>query len=394
MNKLLRVMALFLVWAITKVDRTLPLINHEHRSKNIMKTIVGAALLTLTSFAAFPVQGGEPTYTLTDLGAAPTGVWPFGTGVLKMGINDGGDVAAIRAIITLPGVGGVHSQALHYRHGRITLVDPYLVISPGVGAVGAYGSAVNNKGVAAAFEKDATTDSPSVPFLFNAEGKTTQLPVLLGSGRAFAINDNGYVTGLDGGVKASAGQGRSQVFLYDGRTITGIGPIADPFSGPVSGPNIGYGLNEHNDVVGVISQHAFYYNGTSIADLGTLGGKGSVAMAINTYSDIVGEADTADGNEHAFLFADGHMYDLGPGQANAINDDRLVVGQTDTPVAFLWDGEMHDLNGMIEAKDPLRGKVHLTTAQAINNRGEIVAEDCSAASATFICEIFILTPTE
>jgi probable HAF family extracellular repeat protein len=117
-------------------------------------------------------------------------------------------------------------------------------------------------------------------------------------------------------------------------------------------------------------------------------------MGINTYSEIVGGADTADGKEHAFLFADWKMYDLGLGQANAINDDRLVVGQTDPPVAFLWDGAVHDLNGMIAAKDPLRGKVHLTDAQAINNRGEVVAKDCSTVSTTFTCEIFILTPTE
>ena len=87
-------------------------------------------------------------------------------------------------------------------------------------------------------------------------------------------------------------------------------------------PTVGYGLNKHNQVVGVISGHAFYYNGISVADLGTLGGAESVAMAINTYSEIVGEADTADGKEHAFLFTDGQMYDLGAGQANAINDDR------------------------------------------------------------------------
>jgi probable HAF family extracellular repeat protein len=139
---------------------------------------------------------------------------------------------------------------------------------------------------------------------------------------------------------------------------------------------------------------AYYYNGISIADLGTLGGAESFAMAINTYSEIVGGADTADGKEHAFLYANGQMYDLGQGQANAINDDGRVVGETDAPVAFLWDGEMHDLNGMIAAKDPLRAKVHLTDAQAINNRGEIVAEDCSTASTTSTCEIFILTPTE
>jgi hypothetical protein len=57
---------------------------------------------------------------------------------------------------------------------------------------------------------------------------------------------------------------------------------------------------------------------------------------------------------------------------------------------------MHDLNGMIGANDPLRGKVHLTDAQAINKRGEIVAEDCTVPPAPLatLCEIFLLTPTE
>jgi probable HAF family extracellular repeat protein len=353
-----------------------------------MKIIAGAALLILTSFAALPVQGAEPTYTLTDLGAAPAGV--FG-GVstttlnltLKMGINDHGDVAASRA---LPNT-ATNSQAFLYRNGRITLIpNPNLGPQP----LATYGSAVNNKGIAVGFQKLAPAAGPSVPFLFNAKGKITPLPVLLGSGRAFYINDNGYVTGIAGASRQPANITQSQVFLYDGRTIRGIGPVSG-HDGPA---NIGFGLNDRNEVVGVISEHAFYYNGVSVADLGTLGGTQSVAMAINTYSEIVGGADTADGKEHAFLFADRKMYDLGLGQANAINDDREVVGQTDTPVAFLWDGEVHDLNGMIAANDPLRGKVHLTDAQAINNRGEIVAEDCSTVSTTFTCEIFILTPTE
>ena len=213
------------------------------------------------------------------------------------------------------------------------------------------------------------------------------------------------MTGGAIGNFGTALQGKTQVFLYNGHTVRGIGPVST-FQGPIedlaAADNTGYGLNDRNEVVGVISGHAFYYNGISIADLGTLGGNRSVAMAINNYSEIVGGADTADGKEHAFLFAHGQMYDLGPGRANAINDDRLVVGQSNTglqslsaSIAFLWDGEMHDLNGMIEAKDdPPRGKVHLTQAQAINNRGEIVAEDCSTVSSTFTCEIFILTPTE
>jgi hypothetical protein len=63
-----------------------------------MKTIVGAALLTLTSLAALPAQGGEPTYILTDLGAAPEGTSGVPSMTLKMGINDHGDVAASRVL--------------------------------------------------------------------------------------------------------------------------------------------------------------------------------------------------------------------------------------------------------------------------------------------------------
>ena len=141
-----------------------------------LSAAVGALLL----FAALPAQGGEPaepTYTLTDLGAAPRGVWPFGVGVLKMGINNQGDVAASRAVVQGFG-GGVRSQALLYRHGRIVLIDPGLVIPPGDVAIAAYGSAVNNKGLAVGFEKDAPSQGPLIPFLFNAKGKIKQLPTL------------------------------------------------------------------------------------------------------------------------------------------------------------------------------------------------------------------------
>jgi probable HAF family extracellular repeat protein len=377
------------------VEGILPVLNHEHRRKTLMKTIVGAALLTLTSFAALPAQADDPRYTLTDLGPAPEGVLAPTGGTLKMGINDRGDVAASRALIS-NGPPGVRSQAFLYRNGRITLIPNPNLTPFGYGG-STYGSAVNTRGIAVGFQKDPEGSGPSAPFLFNAKGKITPLPVLLRSGRAYDINDNGYVTGL-AGVSHVVNSLHSQVFLYDGRTIRGIGPVSE-IGGPL---NIGFGLNDRNEVVGVISGHAFYYNGIGIADLGTLGGKTSVAMAINIYSEIVGEADTADGKQHAFLFADGRMFDLGLGQANAINDDRLVVGQTgptlpsgpNTSVAFLWDREIHDLNGLIAAKDPLRGKVHLTQAQAINNRGKIVAEDCSTASTTSTCEIYILTPTE
>jgi probable HAF family extracellular repeat protein len=50
-------------------------------------------------------------------------------------------------------------------------------------------------------------------------------------------------------------------------------------------------------------------------DLGTLGGQSSHAFGINNRGDVVGDAETADGESHAFLFTAGRMIDLNQIQA-------------------------------------------------------------------------------
>src|SRR5512133_842170 len=51
-------------------------------------------------------------------------------------------------------------------------------------------------------------------------------------------------------------------------------------------------------------------------DLGTLGGRSSAATAINEVGEVVGMSDTASGKQHAFLWQNGRMRDLGtlPGE--------------------------------------------------------------------------------
>ena len=92
----------------------------------------------------------------------------------------------------------------------------------------------------------------------------------------------------------------------------------------------------------------------SITDLGTLpGGTYSGALGINAKGDIVGLAGTAAGEEHAVLWRDGTLTDLGTlggtfSQAYAVNAAGRVVGLATTRLGeergFVWEnGRMTNL---------------------------------------------------
>lgn len=112
----------------------------------------------------------------------------------------------------------------------------------------------------------------------------------------------------------------------------------------------------------------------TITDLGTLGGAESFAFEINDAGQVAGRAQAANGRDHAFLYANGVMNDLGvaggdvataSSQGFGLNDAGQVVGSAlkvyATPV--LWSGgaatELGSQNGLLSAAD-------------INNAGQIV----------------------
>jgi len=147
--------------------------------------------------------------------------------------------------------------------------------------------------------------------------------------------------------------------------------------------------------------------GYTLINLGTLGGKTSVAYAINTSGQVVGSSEVAGGGNHAFLFSDGPLVDLGTlggGQsiAYAINDAGQVVGEADinapknnasrrspgppplpTSHPFLYqEGKMKDLRFAAT-----RARTS-TYATGINKAGQVVGESNSKDFFGFVALLY------
>jgi probable HAF family extracellular repeat protein len=169
-----------------------------------------------------------------------------------------------------------------------------------------------------------------------------------------------HVWGL-GGMLNNAGQiagygapnaGRMQALLTgpDGKA-----PLAQVGRLPSEGSGLStYGLAVSDDgrVTGfggtAVGDHAFYWDGIALRDLGTLGGRISLGYDVNSSGRVAGEAYNAGGQSHAFVSAPngGALTDLGTlggthSFAFGISDAGRVVGYANTarhvPLAVYWD---------------------------------------------------------
>jgi probable HAF family extracellular repeat protein len=168
-------------------------------------------------------------------------------------------------------------------------------------------------------------------------------------------------------------------------------------------------------IVGNSGSHGFFWDGGSMYPIDTLGGASSEAVDLNDQDQVVGNSETAEGNTHAFLWrlgasGKGIITDLGTlGGANsfatAVNDAGQVVGYSETGEtyseggitvnvvhAFLWaNGVMYDLGTHNDFYTfPFIPPYPFSEAVAINNGGD-VAGNSQTINAHY--RGFYLSPT-
>lgn len=150
------------------------------------------------------------------------------------------------------------------------------------------------------------------------------------------------------------------------------------------GSGFANGINSSGEIVGTFDDsggnpHAAIF-GKHITILGTtggLGGEGGDALAVNNAGLIVGQALTADGELHPFLYSGGTMTDLAPnsttGTAYAINNSNVIVGVADNLPFYFSKHKLTDL-----PVETYYGE-HGGQAVAVNDSGVIVGQDYFAS---------------
>ncbi len=211
-------------------------------------------------------------------------------------------------------------------------------------------------------------------------------------GAAWGINASGQVVGV------AMNCCEQHAFSEYGGVMRDLGALSDDLE-----QSAAYGINDRGQIVGSSQvptggQHAFLYSDGAMGDLGTLpGGNNSIGYAINAQGQVAGYSNTASGAGHAFLYTAGVMNDLGTlggtqSSARDINDQGQVVGQAavadGTSHGFVYSGGvMHDLNSLI----PAGSGFTVNSAMGINNRGQIAVDAVDAHGTN---HALLLTPAD
>lgn len=322
--------------------------------------------------------------------------------------------------------------------GSVQAQAPYAyaitpVLTGNYAAINAFG--INNRGDVVGSVYQSSLESYGVLY---ANGVATRLGTLGGTaGTAYDINDNGVAVGY-----STTAAGVYHATLYRNGTVTDLTPGLGEESSASAINNAGVAVGAFQCNCGLENRASIFYNG-QVVNLGTLdGGRFSGATDINAAGDIVGWSSLENGLDHAILYRNGVMTDLGAfggntSSAAAINDRGQIVGgiQRSLPQesrGFLWEdggatllptlpgygsepiglnnsglvvgilygpASLLDFHGVLwqdgqpvlldSLIDPALGWT-ITQASDVNDAGQIAATGCNAALG--VCGILRLDP--
>jgi probable HAF family extracellular repeat protein len=341
---------------------------NDHRTSLITNVLCHGRCFLLKAIVGFHiVSASGQTYTVTDLGTYTDKAGQTLSGPRT--INSIGQLAGINVI-------GSSYRALIYGGSWTNLGT--------LGGTDSYAAGINSSARVVGYSLNASALDHA--FLWTPGGtggvpgnvQMKDLGTLGGnSSEAYAINQAGQITGY-----AQNGQ-NDRAFLYSGGVMTDIGARLGS-----SLPNsYGYGINDSAHVTGTAYNssfsvaHAFFYNGTTAVDIGSLG-QGANGLAINNNDQITGYSTTSAGVDHALRYASGVLTDLKTlggdySYGNGINNSNVIVGGSFTDAgknliyhAFIASGNsVSDLNTNLDSSGS--GWV-LVEARAINDAGQIV----------------------
>ena len=292
---------------------------------SVFRRCARRAFAALALSASLGVAAGPNGWTITDLGER----------YIPAHINNRGDI--LPTMMTIGGldlvVTGLNNFGVASANALIDNRTAYLVSGGQATAIGSFFSAggINDAGQVAGQVVLPRFGSPTPALWQNGAWSLLVGEAVLPFTDASDVN-------AGGDVAANAQIGPGLAVLFSGGVVTPIG-----LDGPYSDARA---LNDDGVVVGVahtrwgFATHAFKHHDGVTTDLGTLGGRTSMALDINNENQIVGGSESSwmSNERHAFLYEGDQMISLSLlpdvqaagwerlDMATSINDLGQIVG--------------------------------------------------------------------